>query len=72
MVRVPFESVFIVHSSGLISPRAPVQVGGIRMGPGVSFGRGAIFAGVELAALVGHELEVTYLTDGVTQLLGVY
>ena len=59
IVRVPFTQVFQVNPDGTVTPRAPVQIGGIQMGPGVTFGRGVQFAGVDLAAIQGSDLEVT-------------
>jgi hypothetical protein len=58
-MRVPFSQIFSVNLDGSVSPKVPVAIGGITMGgPGVTFGRGAWFAGVEIAAHVGKDLEV--------------
>jgi hypothetical protein len=42
------------------------------MGPGVAFGSGVAFSGVELARYVGHDLEVEQTSDGVVTLSGIY
>jgi hypothetical protein len=70
-MRVPFSQLFQVNSDGSVSPKAPVHINGVTMGPGVSFGRGVSFGGVELAALQGKDLEVEQ-RDGVYVLTGVY
>lgn len=59
-MRVPFSEVFQINPDGSISPRTTVIIGAVTMTPGVSFGRGVSFAGVELAALIGHDLEIEY------------
>ena len=69
-VRVSFNQVFQVNADGSVTPRAPVQIGGIQMGPGVTFGRGVQFAGIDIAAIQGSDLEVTI--QGVTYVITGY
>lgn len=42
-------SAFIHHANGSWSPKVPVKVGAVTMGPGVSFSEGVQFGGVDLA-----------------------
>ena len=70
-MRVPFSQVFAVAVNGSVSPRVPVSVNGISMGPGVSFGTGVSFGGVDLAGLNGQDLEVD-IQQGVYVLTGHY
>jgi hypothetical protein len=57
-MRVPYDQVFAVNPDGSVSPKVAVRIGGIQMGPGVAFGRGVQFAGLDLAAIRGCDLEV--------------
>lgn len=41
---------FVRSPNGMWSPIRPVQIGGVTMGPGVSFGQGVTMGGVNLAA----------------------
>jgi translation elongation factor EF-1alpha len=62
-MRVPFSDVFEINPNGSVSPRTRVRIGGVTMGSGVSFGRGAFFGGVELASYIEHDLEIEYEGD---------
>lgn len=57
----------------MISPKVPIHVNGITMGPGVGFGGGVSFGGVDFTSFVGKYLEVN--VDHVNQvniIVGVY
>ncbi len=71
MARIPFNTIFQVHSNGSIEPRQTVRIGGVTMSPGVRFTQGAVFGGIDLARYVGHELEVIY-DDGTAVITGIY
>lgn len=59
MARINFSQIFDRNSTtGVITPRATVRVGGVTFGPGVSFGPGASFSGIDLARFVGNDFEV--------------
>lgn len=68
--RYKFNDVFHVEN-GRISPRIPVQIGGVTMGPGVSFGRGVSFSGVDLSQHVGKDI-AGYIENGVFIIKGFY
>lgn len=70
-MRVPFGQIFISNPDGSVSPRMPVQVGGVTMGPGVTFTRGVSFGGMDVASLQGKWLEIDQL-GGVTIIKGYY
>ena len=70
-MKVHFTEVFNVNSNG-ISPRIPVKIGGISMGPGVTFGGGVSFGNVNLGQHINHYLEVEKMLDGVIEIKGIY
>ncbi|MDE6078964.1 MAG: hypothetical protein K2G35_02755 [Duncaniella sp.] len=57
--------------NGAVTPKVPIHINGITMGPGVSFGRGVLFGGVDLTALIGKDLEVE-IQNGVYIITGYY
>lgn len=72
IMRVPFSSVFNQNSDGSISPKVTVRVGGVSMGPGVSFGKGVQMGGVDIASHAGKDLEIDKNKDGSITLKGIY
>ena len=71
-MRVPFVEVFQKNPNGSITPRAPVKIGGVTMGPGVTFTRGVATSGIDIANYEGHILEVEQEDDGTFVITGVY
>lgn len=69
-MKVPFHEVFSV-SNGMIAPKAQVQIGGVTMSPGVSFGNGVSIGGTELGNLAGKMLEVDF-KNGIYVIKGYY
>jgi len=59
-MRVPFSQVFAQNPDGTVTPRTQVSVGGVTMGPGVTFTRGVVFSGIDIASMAGHDLDVEY------------
>ena len=55
-MRVSFDQVFQTNPNGSITPRCGVRIGGVTMGPGVTFTRGVSFSGVDIANYEGHDL----------------
>lgn len=72
LVRVHFEDVFAVTADGSFSPKVPVDINGVQMGPGVTFGGGVQFGGFALSQAAGHDLGVRRLPNGFVQLVKYY
>jgi hypothetical protein len=68
--RYRFYDVFLVIN-GNISPRIPVSIGGVTMGPGVIFGGGILFSGVDISQNVGRDIS-GYVENGVFVIKGFY
>lgn len=54
---VHFTELFTIDN-GIINPKVTVQINGITLSPGVSFGRGITFGGIDLSQLTDDYLEV--------------
>ncbi|MGF6243480.1 hypothetical protein P3T42_005244 [Paraburkholderia sp. GAS38] len=72
LVRVHFEDVFAVTADGSFTPKVPVDINGVQMGPGVTFGGGVQFGGFALSQAAGHDLGVRRLPNGFVQLVKYY
>lgn len=70
-MRVRFNEVFEIIN-GAITPKTTVTIGGITMTPGVSFGGGVSFSGVELSKYIGKDLEIEKKEDGSIEIKGTY
>ncbi len=57
-MRVGFYDLFTVTQDG-ISPKVPIQIGGMVLTPGVTFVAGVLFEGISLADYVGNDVEIT-------------
>jgi len=55
---INFYQIFRVNTDGSIEPLRPVRIGGVQMGPGVKFGRGVSFGGIDLFSFVGRNFRV--------------
>lgn len=64
-------SELFTNQNGMVSPKVTVHINGITMSPGVSFGGGVLFGGVDLTQFIGKYLEVE-LQDGAYVIKGVY
>ena len=71
-MRVTFSTVFKKNSDGSYSPKKIVEIGGVKMGPGVTFNKGVSFSGFDLAKLAGSDLEIEYLSDNSIRINGIY
>lgn len=69
--RINFYNIFKTNTDGSIEPLKVVRIGGVQMGPGVRFGRGVSFGGVDLALYIGRDFAVE-ITDGIYVILGIY
>jgi len=71
MTRMEFDSIFIRNQDGTLEPRQVVRIGGVTMGPGVKFGEGVSFGGIDLTKFTGRAFEVQ--TDsGVLVITGIH
>jgi len=55
MQRINFYQIFRVNVDGSIEPLRLVRIGGVQMGPGVKFGKGVSFSGIDLSQFVGRD-----------------
>jgi hypothetical protein len=71
MARVTFDSVFTKKRDGSLTPKQRIRVGGVELGPGVSFRKGVAFGGVDFTEFIQRDLEVE--TDGqIVVIKGIY
>jgi hypothetical protein len=70
-MRVSFQQVFQENADGSLSPLVQVQIGGITMSPGMAFGGGVSFGGVDLHELKGRDLDVE-IQNGVYVIKGYF
>ena len=68
---VNFYSIFKVNSDGSIEPIRPVRIGGAQLGPGVRFGKGVLFGGVDISQYVGRNFSVEEV-NGVYVVVGIF
>ena len=65
---MPFSDVFDM-STGRIVPRAQIQIGGLKIAPGLTVPPSVHVMIVELATVIGHDLEITQ--DPITGLVTI-
>jgi hypothetical protein len=63
MNRRNFFEIFKVNIDGSIEPLRLVKIGGVQMGPGVRFGKGVSFSGIDLSQYVGRDFSVEEQND---------
>ena len=66
---VEYNQVFTINPNGTISPRIPVRIGGITMGPGVSFGSGVLIGGLNLIEFKNRNIQ-GYVDNGMFVIKG--
>lgn len=69
--RVNFYQIFKVNIDGSIEPLRPVRIGGVQMGPGVKFGKGVSFSGIDLSQFIGRDFAVEE-QSGVLVIKGIF
>ena len=57
-----FNELFEIQN-GVVSPKVPIQINGITMYPGVSFGGGVSFGVVDLTQFTDKFLEIKLVND---------
>ena len=70
-IRMNFYSIFKLNPDGSIEPIRPVRIGGVQMSPGVRFGGGVLFGGVNLSQYVGRDFAVED-SEGIITIVGIY
>lgn len=68
---INFYSIFKQNPDGSIEPIRPVRIGGVQMGPGVRFGSGVSFGGVDLSQQVGKNFLVEE-ENGILVIVGIF
>lgn len=58
MARINFNQIFNTNTDGSIESRQRIRVGGIELGPGVRFGNGVSFGGIDFSQFIGNDFEV--------------
>ena len=69
--RINFYQIFRVNTDGSIEPLRPIRIGGVQMGPGVRFGKGVSFSGVDLSLYVGRDFLVED-SNGILVFKGIF
>ncbi|GJH25864.1 hypothetical protein [Caballeronia novacaledonica] len=72
LTRVRFDQLFAVDSNGNLTPKIPVDINGVQMTPGVTFGGGVQFGGFALSQALGHDFGVRRIESGYVQLVKYY
>lgn len=57
-MRINFYQIFKINLDGSIEPIRLVRIGGVQMSPGVRFGKGVSFSGIDLSQFIGRDFEV--------------
>jgi hypothetical protein len=69
--RYRFDAIFLTNPDGSLSPRRVIRVNNVTIGPGVSFGHGVSFGGVDFTAYRNFDIAAED-TDGVLVIKGFY
>ncbi|SAL55285.1 hypothetical protein AWB71_02977 [Caballeronia peredens] len=72
LTRVHFDQIFAIDSNGNLTPKIPVDINGVQMTPGVTFGGGVQFGGFAVSQALGHDFGVRRLESGFIQLVKYY
>lgn len=71
-MRYNFNEIFKENPDGSLTPIRRIRIGGVELGPGVTFSRGAYFGGVDFTLFRGHRIEVNqegdvFIVQGIQQ-----
>lgn len=70
--KINFYQIFKVNTDdGSIEPLRLVRIGGVQIGPGVRFGKGVLFGGIDLAQFIGRDFLVEEM-EGVLIIIGIF
>jgi len=70
-LRVQFSDIFEVDLNGTVRPLTPVHIGAMTIGRGETLTRGMVVGGMDIAAMIGHDLEIETAPTGVV-LIAIY
>lgn len=70
-MRYRFEKVFTFNPNGSISPIRAIRLGGVSLGPTVSFSRGAFFSGLDIFNFLNNDIEAEE-KEGILIIKGFY
>lgn len=70
-MRINFYQLFKINPDGSIEPLRLIRIGGVQMGPGVRFGKGVSFSGIDLSQFIGRDFEVEN-QSGVYVIKGIF
>lgn len=69
--RINFYQLFKINTDGSIEPLHPIKIGGVQMGPGVRFGKGVSFSGIDLSQFIGRDFSAEQ-QNGVFIIKGIF
>lgn len=69
--RINFNAIFRLNNDGGIEPLRSVRIGGVQMNPGVKFGRGVSFGGIDLFNYIGRDFQVEE-QNGILIITGIF
>ena len=69
--KLNFYQIFRINSDGSVEPIRIVRIGGVQMGPGVKFGRGVLFGGIDITQYIGRDFQVEE-SSGILIITGIY
>lgn len=69
--RINFNAIFRLNNDGSIEPLRTVRIGGVQMNPGVKFGRGVSFGGIDLFTYIGRDFQVEE-QNGILIITGIF
>lgn len=70
-MKLKFSEVFTKKPDGSITPLRPIRIGGVSLGPGVSFSRGVSFSGIDIFSYENLDIEAEEI-DGILVIKGFY
>lgn len=70
-IQKEFNDLFEVSPDRRLTPRQAIKIGGVMIGPGITFSPGVYIAGVDITNFIGHNIEVQD-EGGMLSIIGFY
>jgi len=70
-MRYRFDEVFKINPNGSINPVRAIRLGGVSLGPSVSFSKGVSFSGLDIFNFLWADIEAEEI-DGILVIQGFY